>query len=149
MEAKRNKVWRTLFLLYALVLLWVLFARQRYDPSLPYWEQVRLYLNLRPFHTIGLYWRLLTDPVRPILTRLAIYNLAGNILLFVPMGALLPLVFPKLQGIFRTLLAAGTITVVVEVTQVLCLAGSCDVDDLILNLLGTAMGYPLHKWLKS
>ena len=149
MESKKSRLLRLLFILYLLVLFTVLFARNRYDPELPYWEQVRMYLNLKPFHTIRLYWRLLTDPIRPILTRLAIYNLAGNILLFVPMGFLLPLVCVRLQRLWKLLLFTAAATAAAEVVQVLLLAGSCDVDDLILNLAGTLMGYPLHKLLKT
>ena len=149
METGRNKILRILFLLYAAGLLWVLFARNRYDPALPYWEQVHRYLNLRPMETIGLYWRLLTDPVRPVLTRLAVYNLAGNVLLFVPMGALLPIVIPKLGSFFRTMLAVCCAVALAEILQVLCLAGSCDIDDLILNLIGTGIGYPFSRLLKA
>ena len=149
MQENRIRLYRFCFMLYCFALLWVLFARFRYDDSLPYWDQVRQYLNLRPFHTIRLYLRLLINPVRPILTRLAIYNLAGNILLFVPMGCLLPLVFEKLRSLSKTLAASAMVTACAEIIQVLLLAGSCDIDDLILNLLGTAMGYPLYKILKS
>ena len=149
MAIRKTRFYRALFLFYALALLWILLARNRYNPELPYWDQVQQYLNLRPFHTIRLYWRLLTDPVRPVLTRLAVYNLAGNILLFVPMGALLPLVLPKMAALPRTLLVSACFTALVEIIQVLLLAGSCDIDDLILNLLGTLIGYPIHIWLKS
>ena len=135
------------FALYLAGLAWVLFNRNRYVPGVPYWDQVTRYLNLRPFHTIGLYLRLLIHPVRPVLTRLAVYNLAGNVLLFLPLGAFLPLVFPRLRHIGLTLLIAALCTTLAEIAQVLFLAGSCDIDDLILNLLGTALGYPLYKLL--
>lgn len=149
MQNSKQRILRTLFFLYILCLLWVLFARSRYEPGLPYWDQVRQYVNLKPFHTIRLYWRLLEDPIRPILTRLAIYNLAGNVLLFVPMGFLLPLVFLKFRQLWKVLLFTACVTTAAEIVQVLILAGSCDVDDLILNLIGTLLGYPLHKYLKS
>lgn len=148
MENRRRDFYRFLFIIYCAGLFWVLFARNRYDPALPYWEQVRAYLNLTPFHTIRLYLRLLLDPVRPVLTKLAVYNLLGNVLLFLPMGAFLPLLFPRLRGFFRTLPAAALVTIVVEILQVLLLAGSCDIDDVILNLLGTALGYPFYRILR-
>ena len=147
MEEKTRKIYKVLFFLYGAVLLLILFNRSRYIAGVPYWDQVHRYLNLRPFETISLYWRLLTDPVRPVLTRLAIYNLAGNILLFLPMGALIPAIWGKFRSIFKTLLLVALIVAAAELCQVLILAGSCDVDDLILNLLGTALGYPLHKIL--
>ena len=103
MERKHQKLYRLCFILYGAALMWVLFYRNRYIEGVPYWDQIRQNINLIPFHTIKLYWRLLADPVRPVLTRLAVYNLAGNILLFIPMGTFLPLVFPRLRSLPRTL----------------------------------------------
>ena len=147
MKGSAKNLYRLLFVLYGAALMWVLFYRNRYIHGMAYWDQVQQNLNLIPFHTIRLYWRLLTDPVRPILTRLAVYNLAGNILLFLPMGTFLPLLFPRLRSLPRTLLAAALMTLAAEVLQVFCLAGSGDIDDVILNLLGTALGYPLYHLL--
>ena len=33
----------------------------------------------------------------------------------------------------------------VEILQLVTLLGSCDIDDLLLNILGAAMGYVLWK----
>ena len=38
---------------------------------------------------------------------------------------------------------------VVETTQLFTLLGSCDVDDLILNLLGAALGYGIYNRIKK
>ena len=147
MDSIPRKFYKVLFYLYLAALLWVLFNRNRYVDGIPYWDQVQQYLNLRPFKTISLYWRLLTDPVRPVLTKLAVYNLAGNILLFVPMGVMVPTLWEKFRNLARTLLLIAAVVTAAELLQVLILAGSCDIDDLILNLLGAALGYPLHKIL--
>ena len=147
MNSTLRKFYKVLFFLYLVVLLWVLFNRSRYVEGVPYWEQVHQYLNLRPFKTISLYWRLLIDPVRPILTRLAVYNLAGNILLFLPMGVLIPAIWEQFRKLSKILLLVALLVAAAELIQVLILAGSCDIDDLILNLLGAAAGYPLHKIL--
>ncbi len=147
MDGKTRKFYKLLFLLYIAALMWVLFNRNRYVEGVPYWEQVRQYLNLRPFRTISLYWRLLIDPVRPVLTKLAIYNLAGNILMFLPMGALVPTIWRRFRKLWKVLLLTALLVSAAEAAQVLMLAGSCDVDDLILNLVGTALGYPLYRLL--
>ena len=146
LDRNRN-LYRVCFVLYGAALMWVLFYRNRAVEGMPYWDQITQNVNLVPFHTIRLYWRLLSDPIRPVLTRLAVYNLAGNILLFLPMGCFLPLVFERLRSLPRTLLVSACFTVLAELLQVFCLAGSGDIDDLILNLLGTALGYPLYKLL--
>ena len=147
MNDSLRKFYKILFYVYIAALLLVLFNRNRYIEGIPYWEQVHRYLNLRPFKTISLYWRLLSDPVRPVLTRLAVYNLAGNILLFLPMGALIPAIWQKFRSLLKTLLLVALMVSAAELCQVLILAGSCDVDDLILNLIGTALGYPLYHIL--
>ena len=38
------------------------------------------------------------------------------------------------------------IMLAVEVAQLFTLRGSFDVDDLILNLLGAAIGYLIYRW---
>ena len=147
MDQKLRQFYKVLFYVYLAALFWILFNRSRYVAGTPYWEQLSQYVNLRPFHTISLYWRLLTNPVRPILTKLAVYNLAGNILLFLPMGILIPAIWPKFRRPFYVLLLVTLTVTAAEILQVLLLAGSCDIDDLILNLLGAAIGYPIHKVL--
>lgn len=147
MDRKLRQFYKVLFYVYLAVLFWILFNRSRYVAGIPYFEQMQQYVNLKPFHTISLYWRLLTDPVRPILTRLAVYNLAGNILLFLPMGLLIPAIWENFRRLYKVLLPVALLVIAAEILQVLLLAGSCDIDDLILNLLGTALGYPFHKFL--
>ena len=147
MDSAQRKFYKLLFLLYVMILLWILFNRNRYVAGVPYWDQVHQYVNLRPFETISLYWRLLTDPIRPVLTRLAIYNLGGNLLLFLPMGVLIPAIWKNYRKLYKVLLLIAGLVAAAELIQVLILAGSCDIDDLILNLLGAAIGYPMHKIL--
>ena len=147
MGEKFQKFYKALFFVYLAILFWILFNRSRYVAGTPYLEQMQQYVNLVPFKTIRLYWRLLTDPVRPVLTRLAIYNLAGNVLLFLPMGILIPAIWKTFRKPFAVLLPVALLVISAEILQVLLLAGSCDIDDLILNLLGTALGYFFHKFL--
>ena len=110
----------------------------------PYGEQLLRHVKLAPLPTIRLHWRLLKQP-RPPLARLAAVNLAGNIVLFIPLGYLLRAVFPKLRKAWQALLAAAGIIILVELFQMVTLLGACDVDDLILNLLGCAIGCGLYS----
>ena len=127
------------------MMVYLLFFREPAFTDEPYWGQLRAHFNPVPFRTIGLYLGLLERPSRPWLVRLARVNLWGNILLFVPLGLLPPLLQPKMRSLWRTLLLAALVMVTVEVLQMLLLVGTCDVDDLILNLLGAALGYGLFK----
>ena len=65
--------------------------------------------------------------------------LAGNLLMFVPMGGFLPLVFPRLQG--RKMAAAILLLpLAVELWQPV-VGRSFDTDDLICNTLGLLLGW--------
>lgn len=141
-----RKVNTALFMVYGAIMLWLLFDRPGYDPALPYWEQIAAQLNLVPFRTLRLFANLLASGVRSHI-RMAVINLGGNIIMFIPLGVLLPKVFPKLASLPRVLLTTAAIIAAVEILQLFTLVGCCDIDDLILNVLGAAIGYGLHKLL--
>lgn len=143
MERKRNI--RLLFGAYCLIMLWLLFAREEAPVGIPYVQQLRTRFNPVPFRTLGLQLRLLTDVDRPWLIRHSIVNLVGNTLLFIPLGFFLPKLHERLSSFPRVLLSTAAIITAVEVTQMLTLLGRCDVDDLILNVLGAAIGYGIYK----
>lgn len=139
-----RKTYIALFMAYGALMLWLLFDRPDCADGIPYWDQVAHQLNLVPFRTLRLFSSLL-DSSRPDYVRSAVINLGGNIIMFVPLGFLLPRVFPKRASLPRVLLITAAIISAVELLQLFTLVGSCDIDDLILNVLGAAMGYGLHK----
>lgn len=150
-----KKLLRAGFLLYGILMLWLLFDRSG-TTGAPYWQQVADNLNLNPFHTIGNYADILLRPEYYLekweaaaiyfwQARHAVINLAGNVVMFVPLGFFVPGVWEKCRGFFRTLLCAAGMITAVELTQLFSLRGSCDVDDLILNLVGVAVGYGLFR----
>lgn len=65
--------------------------------------------------------------------------LVGNVAMFLPFGFFLPLSTERLSG-KRALVAAALVPVAVELLQ-LTVGRSFDVDDLICNFLGIAIGY--------
>lgn len=148
----------TLFAAYCAIMLWLLFHRNLPDtagPGFAYWGWVAENINLRPFHTIGLFLNVLLDP-QSYIDRMglvwyeasrqhAIVNLGGNVLMFLPLGFFPPRIWDKLQKLWKTLLLAAGIMVMIELAQVLTLRGNCDIDDLILNLVGTAIGYGIFR----
>lgn len=69
-------------------------------------------------------------------------NILLNILLFVPLGVLVPLVFPKCRGLRMVVVAVGS-TLLVECMQLVTGFSVFDVDDLFTNALGALMGYCL------
>ena len=142
MEKRKKHISAGLLVLYGGLMLWLLFWRERSLEGLPYLHQLPMHVNLRPFRTIRLYLGLLSAQ-RPSLVRIAIVNLLGNVGMFVPLGFLLPAAFPRLAKWYRCFLTAAGIIALVELLQMLFLVGTCDIDDLILNLTGTALGYGL------
>ncbi|WP_243206793.1 VanZ family protein [Oribacterium sp. oral taxon 102] len=71
-------------------------------------------------------------------------NLWGNIIGFLPLGFFLPVFSRRCREYwYDTLLAAYLLSYGIEMTQLLLRAGSCDVDDIILNTLGGGLGYLL------
>lgn len=79
-------------------------------------------------------------------------NLVGNIVLLVPVGFLVPLVFRNLNWQKALLLAAAS-GLTIEVLQVVLEVGIFDIDDVILNAFGFLIGYVsfvfLSKWIAA
>ncbi|ADU50633.1 VanZ family protein [Thermaerobacter marianensis DSM 12885] len=97
--------------------------------------QWRFAVNPVPFRTIAGY--LAGEPSAGI----AVQNLAGNVLIFVPWGVLW--VWCRAHRA-RAAVVVGTALVasfVLEVAEFLLRVGSFDVDDLLLNGLGAFLGY--------
>ncbi len=67
-----------------------------------------------------------------------------NILLFVPYGAVCPLAFARMRK-FRSILAVGAVTSLgVELLQLVTGRGFFQIDDILTNILGTAVGYLIY-----
>lgn len=64
-----------------------------------------------------------------------------NVLLFVPYGFLLPWVFEKARGFFKTGFWGLLTSVCVEVLQLVSGRGYFQIDDILTNTLGTLIGF--------
>lgn len=84
-------------------------------------------VNLRPFEVLS-DWK--ANPL----------NFYGNILMFIPFGLLTSLLSRRQQHALRNILFGSLISLFIEVCQLFLGRGS-DVDDLILNTIGTCLGY--------
>ncbi len=73
--------------------------------------------------------------------RIVLINIAGNVLAFMPLGFLLPLIADKKLKLWSVTLIAFGLSLGIELTQLVTRVGSCDVDDLILNTIGGVVGY--------
>jgi glycopeptide antibiotics resistance protein len=73
-------------------------------------------------------------------------DVVGNVALFVPFGFLLPLLAPWFDRRRRTVAAGLALSAAVELSQ-LAFPGvrRADVNDLLLNTLGTAVGFAAYR----
>ena len=95
-------------------------------------------LNIKPFNWIGTtdsYWQLLVEKL-------------PNIMLFIPLGLFVPIVFRSKRKLHKTLLISFAITFSVEFIQYF-IGRSSDIDDIITNLLGAIIGYGIYKILNK
>ncbi|MDE7131242.1 MAG: VanZ family protein [Lachnospiraceae bacterium] len=75
----------------------------------------------------------------------SVENLAGNILVFVPLGFLLPFVADEVRSFPAVMLNAFVFVLGIEMFQLFSAFGAFDVDDIMLNCLGAALGYGCYK----
>lgn len=75
-------------------------------------------------------------------------QLALNIVMFVPLGLLLPVAFPSLRRFRRTAAVCLASTLAIETLQYFT-GRSADIDDVLLNLLGGMLGYALFALLRA
>ena len=68
-------------------------------------------------------------------------NVLLNVVLFVPLGGLLPLLWKKCKKWYVTLPIGFGLSLAIELVQLAFCLGSCDVDDLFANTLGAVIGY--------
>ncbi len=102
-------------------------------------------VRLTPFSTLRQQWNALPDEE-------ALVQLLGNTLLFLPWGFFLPLLWRRFRGALRLMGMALLLTVCIETTQ-LFIGRTVDVDDLILNFIGSMTGsglwWMLHRLVPS
>ncbi len=72
-------------------------------------------------------------------------NIILNILMFVPLGFLLPCLHGKFRKAGWTYLAGLVLTAVIEILQLVLKRGIFEMDDLLNNLVGTMIGYGLYR----
>lgn len=134
--SRRTKI--VILATYSLLMLWLLFGQRLGQES----EGI---LQLRPLSTLKRFLWVLRNSSEPGLRTHAWMNLAGNVAMFVPLGFLVPWIWKFWRKFWWHFLLMTAIIVAVELSQYFLGLGTCDVDDLLLNLAGTELGYLLYK----
>lgn len=73
-----------------------------------------------------------------------LFNLIGNIIPFSAFSFLCVLLFEKLDSFKNILMLGFAFSIIIELLQIPLYRGS-DIDDLILNMVGYALGYLFYK----
>ena len=75
-------------------------------------------------------------------------NIFGNIILFAPFGFLFKGLYARKSSL--SICAYGCLlSVIIEGVQLILRIGVCDIDDIILNVLGVAAGLKLYRIIKK
>jgi glycopeptide antibiotics resistance protein len=135
----RNLSWLTIIIRCALICAVALVLSVTLFP-LP--VEARLWRFQRPFSNLHL------SPFGTIRAQLGFglrhseaRELIGNVALFVPLGFLLPVAARMCRRLWVTLAVAAGLSALIEIVQALLPNHATDVDDVILNTAGAALGF--------
>ena len=130
---------KIIFIIYFLLLM--RFTIFKYAAITSPWDA--FFLRNREYNIIPL--KATLQMIRGLSPLRLIENLAGNIILFIPFGILLPLAF-KIE--WKTIFLGCLVSCFIEAVQFAFAMGAADVDDIILNTLGAVIGYLIYIIVK-
>ena len=142
------RIIKYLFVIYCMGLIFILFlygARRGNQFHLNVFSKEHLAMtNIIPFKTIIEFFDRMNNS--SINTNIVVINLCANLLMFIPMGMALQILFgEKFNKLWKTTLFVAILVLLVEIIQFLTFCGSADIDDLILNTLGCVIGYGIIR----
>ena len=151
----RQSLLVAIFLVYLAVMAWLVFFSR--SASNDYQVHIALYEDLKhsvriDFGILGVLKSVFTDGLTQAISHIEIISPANiaqvylNIMLFVPMGYLLPYVFAwfRAKVAVRPIIAGFVISFLIENIQLISRRGFYDIDDLVSNTLGTVLGVLLY-----
>lgn len=146
---KNKKLIKILFSIYILFL--ILFVALKFDGSFE--RIISLHnsiienekdglrnINLIPFRTMSPYLRDITEPY-------AFKNIAANIVAFIPLGFFISNKNPK--NVFKALIICLGVILSIELIQLFFKIGFFDVDDIILNFIGSLLGVFISLFVRK
>lgn len=116
------------------------------------------HLTFYPFQFIAPYTHVLEmqwSPFKEILTqygrtpKLATYFAVGNIMMTIPFGLFLALLFKRCRNLIVIVFCGFGYSLTIELFQMLFTNRSAEIDDLIFNTSGAMIGYILYAVLKK
>lgn len=137
---KLKRSWFTMGVEIVFVFYMVIIFSATISPTYGFrWEPDWKSANFIPFRVmIGMFFGAISGEENSFV------NLFGNIAMFVPFGLALPVISNYYQNARRTILAGTALSVLIEFCQ-LFLSRGTDIDDVMLNTIGTAAGFLCFK----
>lgn len=114
-------------------------------------NEIRSYIaqktNFIPFNTLMLY----INGYRHSYVNLSnvITNLLGNFIAFMPFGFFYPMFCKKCRKAVNFFILVTVTVVFIELSQLILMTGSFDVDDIILNVSGSLVVYLIYNKIKK
>lgn len=135
---KRQKLGWVLFILYLCLLAYFMFFSESFGRT----DTDREYAyNLVPLKEITRYFRY----YRTLGMTLFLINIVGNIAAFMPFGFFLPIISRRSRKWYNTVSFGLVFSLTLETLQLVLRVGSFDVDDMLLNTIGAALGFWVYK----
>ena len=139
MAGNENRKWiygicRVMYLLYIVSMIYVLFFSERYGRNARYDS---MQYNLVPFEEIQRY----IMNLEYFTLELFVANIAGNICMFIPFGALLFIWKEKPVTFLTVSFYSMFLSLLIELIQLFTRVGVFDVDDILMNTVGGMIGY--------
>lgn len=130
---KRRRLCFILFVSYLIVLTYFMFFSDGFGRS----GHSEYAYNLTLFKEITRFYK-----YRELLgMKSFLINTVGNVVCFMPLGFILPLISFKCGKWYNTFLLSFLLSLSIEVIQLVFKVGSFDVDDMFLNTLGGIAGF--------
>ena len=139
----REAILLLMFVNLAVIIRFVFFPRELVDGHIQplVFDAAKVFplrISLRPFIFLFDY-----DNIRDI-----VWNVAGNFTMFIPTGIILPILYKRLNTFWKVIAAGALISLCIEILQLPFASRASDIDDLILNTFGVAVGYGIYVAIK-
>ena len=153
MKKNCKKVWKFVFLVYILILIKLIVFKYPWEYLMDIvksWEKGVVLEGLATANfTLGKSIRMYIKYFNKFPFWNGFANLAGNILVFIPFGFLLPKAYPKCGRWWRVFYCAIGFVMCIELFQLFSAFGAFDVDDILLNVLGSVIGYSIFAVMRK
>lgn len=133
-KAERKRILIIYLLFYLLTVIGFTFSNFRNNILIDKGISNRGY-NLIPFISIK---QMLNTPLG---LKVGLYNIIGNFLMLIPLAILLPLIFDRYKKTKYYIKIIISFCLTIEILQHITKTGNFDIDDLILNIVGSFIFY--------